>query len=394
MLDEPLENGTVIRVVDPHSPHYDRKGVVKKPLDGATAFAAYECSLYDTVEGCNDGIDSIAFMPFQLEPYVKRFHDIERLVEEDEEIAEGIVKCRNCDNFQYGLNIQISEKVDGANSSIKFNTLTGRLSMFSRNKEITGGGVEGFRGFYEYITSTFDAREFSQHPYCDYVFFGEWLVPHTVRYDKERYEKWYVYDIYDVTEHVYLPQSKVSPLCDKFGFEYVNILYEGPFTSWDHVRSFMNRPHYGPKQEGVVVKLQCDEIPSLDPSQPRVLKLVNKDYLETKHVKKSIREADVIAAQDAALANMADIVTKARVLKELHKCRDEGLIPERLKNSDMGLLLCILPKRVFEDCMKEEPETVETAGKNAGKVSYKLVVEHLREIVLGLKRDGLDANMS
>jgi hypothetical protein len=45
----------------------------------------------------------------------------------------------------------------------------------------------------------------------------------------------------------------------------------------------------------------------------------------------------------------------------------------------------ILPKRVYEDCTKEEPEIVQAVGEYGGKVCSQLTMRHAKEIVLGIK---------
>ena len=77
------------------------------------------------------------------------------------------------------------------------------------------------------------------------------------------------------------------------------------------------------------------------------------------------------------------IVTKNRVEKEIYKMRDEGLVPEKLGPKDMGLVARLLPKRMFEDCLKEELETVKACGEYFGKACSALSMKHAKEIISG-----------
>ena len=50
------------------------------------------------------------------------------------------------------------------------------------------------RGFLTYVQSL-DREPFIKYP--NYIFFGEWLVSHTVIYDDSNYNKWYLFSVYD-----------------------------------------------------------------------------------------------------------------------------------------------------------------------------------------------------
>jgi hypothetical protein len=77
------------------------------------------------------------------------------------------------------------------------------------------------------------------------------------------------------------------------------------------------------------------------------------------------------------------IVTQRRVEKMLLKLRDEGVLPENLRPEDMGLIAKNLPDRVYEDCLKEEPEIMEACGELGVKLFSGVVMRVARNIVLG-----------
>jgi hypothetical protein len=83
----------------------------------------------------------------------------------------------------------------------------------------------------------------------------------------------------------------------------------------------------------------------------------------------------------AAYKNM--IVTEARVMKLFHKLVDEGVLPENFELKDMKMVDVDLPKRVYEDCVKEEMPILQKAGEYAGKLCNKLTMEIIKE-TLGL----------
>lgn len=307
---------------------------------------------------------------------MKHFMDISRIKEN--EGSELIMN--NIDAFQPGDIIQVSEKVDGANASIALDD-NGNLVAYSRKNELNYQNT--LRGFWNYV-QTLDKEKFQDLE--KYVCFGEWLVSHTVKYNVDAYDKWYVYDMYDTETEEWLPQSIVKEFAKTHGLEYIHVLYEGEFISWDHCRTFLNSPAYGDKQEGIVIKnmskLNCPDV-----RRPFYLKIVNDSFMETKahnHIKK------VLDPQHQEEKNLAEeianeVVTKARVQKEIHKMIDEGILPEKLQPKDMSVVARNLPKRIYDDIVKEELERIsDTIGNQYfGKAVNTVTMNHAKDIVLG-----------
>lgn len=69
--------------------------------------------------------------------------------------------------------------------------------------------------------------------------------------------------------------------------------------------------------------------------------------------------------------------------KELYKMRDEGVIPQEWNEKDMGMIAKLLPRRIYDDCMKEESDVVLQIGENFGKFCSSTCMKHARNIVLG-----------
>ena len=311
---------------------------------------------------------------------MKHFVDIQRLREFDEDVGGGIMRRSNAGAFHIGDHIQITEKIDGANCSVRYNTETQQLDAFSRKTELNYSNTN--RGFWNF-SQTLDASKFAKYP--NYIFFGEWLVRHSIAYDSEKYNHWYVYDVYDAQWENYLPQTTVKDLCDELGLEYVHVLYDGKFQGWDHVRTFLHAPGYGDSQEGVVVKrqglLNSDDVES--PANPSYIKIVNQEFTETKaHTPKEVDQQKEVARATAQEV-MSQVVTEARVRKEIHKMVDEGLLPEEITPQDMKTIAQHLPKRIYDDCVKEEPEIVASAGELGGKVCNSIAMALAKKIILG-----------
>lgn len=386
-----IQTGSKIKVVDRKSKYYRWRGTVSQEL---TQCSLLSPDIYDVI-GFVCALRSpngeeqvkVEMKPEQVACVQKKFVDIEHIRENDELVGKDsdgndIMRRGNVGAFEPGDAIQITCKIDGANASVARNEDEGKLEVFSRTNILDG--VDGLRGFKAYVETRFKPDEFSGCP--DLVIFGEWLVSHKCKYSKDAYNKWYVYDIWSKSKRNYLSQSFVRDFCAEHGLEYVCVLYEGPFVSWDHCRSFMDvKPYGGIEQEGIVVKNQT-KLDRDDVRFPKYLKIVNEAFKESVRVKEK-KEVDPAVAKEMADAKalMASVVTEARVNKSILKLVDEGVLPKDLTPKCMGDMMKRLPKLVFEDVLKEEPETVRAAGSYAGRFCSGLVAEFARKLIVGSK---------
>lgn len=300
----------------------------------------------------------------------KKFMDIER------------IKDSNIGNFYIGDEIVIQEKVDGSNSSIRYDKDTKRLAAFSRKNPLSNQLT--LRGFWEYSQSL-DPAEYEEEE--RYVVFGEWLVKHAVAYEKDAYNKWYVYDIYDTDKGEYLLQTEVKAFCEKHHLLYVKTLYTGPFVSWEHCRSFVGQSDIAINQgEGVVIKNQT-RLNDNDTNAPSVIKIISQQYDEVRehardsNKKRKEEDPEQKKEREEALAAVESIVTRRRVEKELDKMIDEGLLPEQLETQHLSIIKSTLLKRVYEDCKKEEPEVVEQHKRYFGKLCGGQALQFAKKIV-------------
>ena len=325
--------------------------------------------------------------PKQLEPVQKKFIDIDYIREDDlvigkKEDGTDAVRPKNTGAFEPGDLIQITTKIDGANASIAWDDTTGKLEIFSRTNLLDSPGA--LRGFYDYIKTEIEPKT-DWSKLDDLVVFGEWEVSHTCKYNKDVYNHWYVYDLWSKARGCYLPQATVKMLCNAVGLDYIEELYYGPFISWDHCKSFLNKSTaYGSEQEGIVIKNQS-KLDNENNRAPAYLKIVNERFKESQHSKKEKKPLDpeAEAAKAEAVKLAASIVTEARVRKLILKLVDEGLVPAELQPKDMGTVMKQLPKRCFADCLKEEPETVKQLGEFAGKFIAAETAKQARKIVIG-----------
>ena len=373
------DNGNSI----PLDPVLDKERLKQAYVDGLES----KITWYVHVKFANDD-GHCWFKADELEPVQSKFINIDYIREDDlvignKEDGTDVVRPKNTGAFEPGDLIQITTKIDGANASIAWDKTTSKLEVFSRANLLDSPGA--LRGFYDYVKTEIEPKlNLSRHP--DLVIFGEWLVKHSVNYKNKCYNKWYVYDIWDKRLDRYISQDIVQKFCREYKLDYIEELYYGPFVSWDHCRSFLNKSKaYGSEQEGIVIKNQ-DKLLKNDSSVPAYLKIVNEKFVESQHSKKEKKQLspEEIAEKEKAAALASSIVTEARVKKLILKLIDEDELPTELYPKDMGSVMKLLPKRVFDDCLKEESETVKLLGDHAGKCIAAETAKWARNIVIGL----------
>lgn len=189
----------------------------------------------------------------------------------------------NTKGFSPGDHIVIQTKVDGANTSIRYDKDNHTLVCFSRKHELSFDNT--LRGFWNYVQQL-DVTKFQ--PYPQYVFFGEWMVSHKIEYQPQFQNTWILYDIYDTENQQYLMQQDVRKLADELSVSYIHVLYDGEFISWDHCKSFLSEKYYSTDvEEGIVCKNQS-KVHDRDSRYPFVLKIVNEQFAETRLRRKRI----------------------------------------------------------------------------------------------------------
>lgn len=309
---------------------------------------------------------------------MKHFLDIEVARFEDTEF-----KTNNVAAFVPGDLIQITEKVDGSNASVTWDAENNRLAAFSRKQELTYSNT--LNGFYNYVQKLNEdanvVKMFADNP--NLVVFGEWnLTCNKIKDYEEQYRKiWIVYDIYDKNTTMYCKQDFVKEFAEKAGFTYIHALYEGPFISWDHVRTFLHANTYGETQEGVVIKNQ-DKLIDAENRMPTYLKIVNESFKESMkpRVKKE-KSADELAEEKRVQDIVDSLVTVRRVEKSIERLRDSGVLPAQLTPKDMSLVAKNVPKDVYDDLLKEEKEYVISAGEKFGKMCGSAVMKIARNLI-------------
>ncbi|MDE7099531.1 MAG: RNA ligase family protein [Ruminococcus sp.] len=288
----------------------------------------------------------------------------------EEKIANG---------FSVGDKIMIQEKIDGANASFQYDSESDSLQAFSRKQILSADN--NLRGFYEFVQSL--DKELVKSVLGDnFRMFGEWLVPHTLKYPEEKYNNMYCYDVYDMKNALYLPQNEVKQLVECLGLNYVPVFYEGEFTSWEDCIAFVGRTEMGGEiGEGIVIKNET-KLNNPNIRTPFYTKIVHEKFQERHKPRVRHVNIEAINEKNRLKAIVETVVTKARVEKILHKLVDEGILCEDFGLKDMKTICKNLPSAVYYDCLKEAPdivEEVENFGRFSGNISITLVKEIIAE---------------
>ena len=295
----------------------------------------------------------------------KRFMDIERIKES------------NTIGFNKGDHIIIQEKIDGANAAIRYDSVTDTIIAQSRKQILNSNN--NLRGFYEW-SQTLDKELVKSVLGDNQILFGEWLCSHTVKYPDDKYNNFYSYDVYDTEKEQYLPQNKVKEIVSELGLIYVPVFYEGEFISWEHCMSFVGQTQMsGDTGEGIVIKNQT-RLNDSNRRLPFYIKIVSDKFQETKKVKKKKPNPQDLEVINQNLELAKTIITRARVEKLLNKFVDEGILPEDWGAKEMPIVAKNLPKAVYDDCVKEESDTVKQIG-NFGKVANGIAMQIARSIM-------------
>lgn len=291
----------------------------------------------------------------------KKYKNIQRL------------KLSYANDFKQDDHIIIQEKIDGANACIQYDLNTKKLIAQSSNAILSENNT--LRGFYTWVKSL-DTSLFSILG-DRFLVFGEWLVHHSVKYPDEAYNAFYMFDVYDNEKEEYLQQTNAHDFAKALNLRYVPTFYDGRFTSWDDILSYVGRTEMGGKYgEGIVVKNQTR---LNKPQTEFYVKIVGEKFQEVKDDKSKTIDKEKSHELEVDTELAKSIVTFARTQKILNKLVDESILPEDWGFESMEIVAKNLCKLIIEDCNKEEPETVAKIN-NFGKVANKIVMQFAKEV--------------
>ncbi|MGL5750376.1 MAG: RNA ligase family protein [Paraclostridium sp.] len=128
--------------------------------------------------------------------------------------------------------IHVSEKIDGANASFRKDE-SGKMHYYSRNSKLEDD--YGLRGFVEWCNENLDKDWIKPN----YIFYGEWVVRHKIKYSEEIENTFVLFDVYDVEENEYVTTSTVKYIANRLGLKTPKKLYDGEYISLEHLQQFV-----------------------------------------------------------------------------------------------------------------------------------------------------------
>ena len=152
----------------------------------------------------------------------------------------------------------VQEKIDGANVSIWLDN--GVVKCGSRTRELPED--ESFNGFTEWVANSLEVKKYLE-AFPEHRLYGEWLVPHTIKYNETNYKTFWLFDIataFEINEDSddrnrieWMPQEIVESTANEGGFNYPQIFYTG-MANKEKLEEFVGTSNIGDKGEGVVIK--------------------------------------------------------------------------------------------------------------------------------------------
>lgn len=256
------------------------------------------------------------------------------------------------------------EKLDGGN--VSFKKENGLLKLYSRVVELMPH--EGFRGFRQWAEDNIDLSKLVEGK----QYYGEWLVPHKIKYNVENINSFYLYDVLG-TDGFYEGINSVRDVSKILSINMAPVFYEGLFIDYAHLSSFVGKSELGLTGEGIVIKAYDYR----DRRGKQVfLKMVTDEFKEAKRTRIR-KESETV---DFLNEFVNDVLTEARVSKQLHKYIDDGLLDENFSSKDIGKILQILGISMFEDIMKEEAYQIEKyLKKKIGKKVPNVLIEVMKK---------------
>lgn len=148
----------------------------------------------------------------------------------------------------------IQPKIDGTNAVVWLGE-DGKVHAGSRKKDLTL--EKDNAGFYASILLDKNIRRYlEEHP--DHYLYGEWLVPHTIRYyNPDAWNRFYVFDVF-IEGRGYIPYSEYAPVLDDYGISYIPELKAIDSPTMDDLMECLKEAKFlipdDKMSEGIVIK--------------------------------------------------------------------------------------------------------------------------------------------
>lgn len=128
---------------------------------------------------------------------------------------------RDVTDINHGL-CYVFPKIDGTNGSVWWNAEAeegNRLACGSRNRLLSKDSDN--HGFYAHVQASTELA-YTAAAFPNWVFYGEWLVPHSLKtYREEAWRRFYVFDVYDRETDRYVDYETYSKELEHTGLDII-----------------------------------------------------------------------------------------------------------------------------------------------------------------------------
>ena len=275
------------------------------------------------------------------------------------------------DAFSPDEEVWIEEKIDGTNISCEIDD-NNNFRCYGRRFEL--GDWYTNRGAYQKLLELEDKIRTLVDKSLQLYF--EYLTLHHVRYSADKENGIYLIGARDKHTGKYKIPSEVYKLAKILDVETPACLYHGKFKDWETAKSLVGTSEFGAKKgEGVIVKAKDDY------RGIKMVKIVTDDFREIMKYDPSRVQAK-LDSELAKREKASTVVTDARIRKQLYNMVDEGIIStiEGMTKEEKNIAIKNIGKRIYDDCIKEEPDFVIEFGKDFGKYSFMLSKKFIEQL--------------
>ena len=281
------------------------------------------------------------------------------------------LKGSNIATFSPADEVWIEEKIDGTNVSCEIDE-NNQFRCYGRRYEL--GAWYTNNKAYEKLLELEDIIRAMLS--SDLVLYFEYLTRHHVKYSEDKVNKLYLIAVKDKTTNKYLIPTAVRVIAQLIGVETPPLLYHGLFKDWSIAKSLVGTSEFGAEVgEGVIVKARDTQYGT------KMIKIVGDDFKEVMKYDSSRVQAKLNKEQER-MELVKTIVTEARIRKLLLTMRDENLITSvnNISSDDKKVAIKNIGKSIYADCIKEEPDTVNSLGKDFSKYAFLVSKQYIERL--------------
>lgn len=305
----------------------------------------------------------------------RKFIKIRRIAQEEQN-QHREYRASLVDNIKTGMQIMITEKLDGANAGIEVVKNNDKISyiIMSHNNVLDDPKENDLRGWYDFAQTTVLPKLeafLKNKDHADLYFYGEWLVPHTVVYQEDMYNHWYLFSIFDKDKQTEFTPDERLAVAQKLGLKTPDVLFNAvkPDANLAFLESFVGKSQhtYPEINNGEGIVIECGGIRA---------KIRSKKFQEVKHRPQHNKAKKLNASQQY----IQDTLTQARFDKMVNKFKDENKLPE-LVFTNFGKIASPLSQALWDDILSEEPTPHDFDEKLAHKYLNRKVPKFVRALL-------------